>query len=579
MKETQWKTNITIKEYFPKLKKIPYNDYNCEISFNKVKQVIPLINKETISSHFTTNQIKKDLTYAISLINKEKKMTIGEANLIIPSFRLKQVKEIKKIKYEQQIKLSLNKKIKEKLFGPNINIGNIYLKFIIDIGVSFNSGDIFIFKLENKNIIGNNANDYNLSNLSLSSFLTNLSTLKENKKQNEKIIKNTSSFNNVKYLSTDNSNKENKNNKNNIICKEEVNNQPKRKVKIFSSNKIISLKKYKTKWHINREYLKSSAKIKNVYKSPEKNMSTSIKEKKTNSIIKNNKLRKAFSNENIRNNFNNIRINTEICNNTNKNNSYRKNKKEEIIKTERIKLKNSNKFKRIIKTTKKIDNNNNNDIKTKNENKNYYEFKEDIIPLIKDIAVKQKEIKNKFDNSKHLILKEKIIYQHKIMNYLKNNFEENNTKNFIHVNMNKHTNNFLLNKMTQIKLNELNIFQIIFNKKINNKNKNIDPKEIIKKKLKEQKEIQLLIKLIRNLIKVYGNLSHLFDNDNNKQILLKSIFLRYNIKEKDWNNEKDDLFDIYENINKKKQKSYYSNRIEEFNTIKEEEEEQMDTIE
>ena len=154
-------------------------------------------------------------------------------------------------------------------------------------------------------------------------------------------------------------------------------------------------------------------------------------------------------------------------------------------------------------------------------------------------------------------------------------------KNFIHVNLNKQANNILLKQMPKIKLNELNIFKIIFNQKINNKNK-IDPKLIINEKIKQQKQIQVLIGLIRNLIKIYGNLSHLFENDDNKKILIKSLFLRYNIKEKEWN-ENDDLFDIYEKFTKDNKEIKYHNRYkkekEEFNTIKEEEDEDMATIE
>ena len=154
-------------------------------------------------------------------------------------------------------------------------------------------------------------------------------------------------------------------------------------------------------------------------------------------------------------------------------------------------------------------------------------------------------------------------------------------KNFIHVNINKQANNILLKQMPKIKLNELNIFKIIFNQKINNKNK-INPKEIMKEKIKQQKQIQVLISLIRNLIKIYGNLSHLFENDDNKKILIKSLFLRYNIKEKEWN-EGDDLFDMYEKLLKEQKEENYHDRYqkekEEFNTIKEEEDEDMATIE
>ena len=575
MKDIQCKTNISLKDYFPKLKKIPYEQYNLIISNNKEKQIIPLKDPENKLFELTSKMTKKDLTYLITLIDSENNAVIGEAYLIVASFRLKKLKEIKKISFEQQVKIDLNKKMKENLFGPGINIGNIYLKLLIDISLCINTNNsnnnIFIYKIENKNksnnIIGNSGSEYNLSNLSLSSFLTNLSTLKENKKQNEKKIKNISSFNNIKYLSTDISSKHNKNNiKDNN--KEENNN--KRKMKILSPNKI-SLKKHRTKWHINREYLKT-CNNKNVINPNDKKINTSsnfnIKKINNSNIIKKNKIRKAFSNENIRNKNSNIRLSTEICNNEKKIKSNSKHKKD-INKTEKIKQKNFNKSKKIIKLTKNIDNN---------------EIKNNIISIINNIEDKNKEIKNKFDtiNSKYLLIKEKLSYEHKINDLIQNEYEHNNMKNFINVNINKQANNILLKQMPKIKLNELNIFKIIFNQKINNKNK-IDPKQIIKEKAKQQKQIQVLICLIRNLIKIFGNLSHLFEKDDNKKILIKSLFLRYNIKEKELN-EGDDLFDMYEKLvkDKKEEVNYYDKyqkEKEEFNTIKEEDDEDMATIE
>ena len=288
----------------------------------------------------------------------------------------------------------------------------------------------------------------------------------------------------------------------------------------------------------------------------------------------------------------NIRINTEISQNNASNSkiSFRKNKEEKKVKTERSKQKYISKFKKIIK----IKNKNNIDTNKENKEINKPGIKMNIVlknnvldfmSLFNDIISKNKEIKNKINflnSTKYLLIKEKIASNHKIKNILQNKFEEDNIKNFIHVNINKQSNNLLLNKMTKIKSSELNIFKIIFNKKIINKENNKDPKLIIKEKLKQQKQIQILLKLIRNLIKIYGNLSHLYENDNNKQILIKSLFLRYNIKEKEWNG-KEDLFDIYEKMIEENLKIKYHNKYhkekEEFKTIKEEDEEEMNTIE
>ena len=109
----------------------------------------------------------------------------------------------------------------------------------------------------------------------------------------------------------------------------------------------------------------------------------------------------------------------------------------------------------------------------------------DFMSLFNDIISKNKEIKNKINflnSTKYLLIKEKIDSNHKIKNILQNKFEEDNIKNFIHVNINKQSNNILLNKMTKIKSSELNIFKIIFNKKIINKENSKDPKLIIKEK-------------------------------------------------------------------------------------------------
>ena len=562
MKDIQYKTNISIKDYFPKMKKISYEKYNCEISYNKEKQIIPIKNKENQLIDFTTKEPKSNLTYIITLINTENNMIIGKSNLIIASFRLKQLKQSKRIKYEQQIKLALVKKMKESLFGPGINIGSIYLKLIIDISICFSiNNNILLYKLENKNksinFIGNNGSEYNLSNLSLSSFLTNLSTLKENIKQNGKNIKNVSSLSNInsniKYLSTEIPSKLNKNNNNNDNIKE---NSSKRKIKRLSPNKIISLKKYRTKWHINKEYLKSNSNRK--YINP-KNVQKNLSAEK----IKKNKIRKAFSNENIMNKNNKKKSNIEIIN-KNKRNISQSKRIRDINKTER---KRSTNIKKITKAIKIYDNK---------------ELKKNMISIIDDIKEKNKELKDKceLNNSKYLLIKEKINTQKKINNLINEEFEQKNVKNFIHVNINKKANNILIRKMPKIKLNELNIFKIIFNQKINNKNKK-DPKLIIKEKLEEQKQIQLLINLIRNLIKIFGNLSHLYENDNNKKILIKSLFLRYNIKEREWK-EGEDLFDIYENMLKEKEMKYndrYKQEKNEFNTIKEEEDEDLNTIE
>ena len=572
------KIGIILKDYFPKLKKIRLDNYDCIISNDKIRKNISLKEKENEVFNHKEKMVNSDLTYLISLIDNEYKSVISKSNLVIPYFRIKQLQNIKKIKYEQQIKMELNKEKREILFGNGVNVGSVFLKFIIDISISdlnnINS-NILKYQKENSNIINS---DLNLNNLSLSSYLTNLSTLKENKiNQDNKIEKKLYISNNnplfrLNYLYSETSPNIRKNSN--------------RKIK-KSQNTLI---KNKTKFHINREYLKS-----------DKNIDMNCKRKYINTSIETrmkskDKARKARSNANLR-------IKTESDNFDN----HKYNNKKKEIKSEIIKKKTVNKLKKdikIIEKKKKIS-------KTRNEKQFEYKKgegksqnvkenklksfnkinpkKEDNIFINENFFIKNdfmKQYQAKWNNikniinkgaSNYLLVKEKTIEQHKVKNLLQNEFEKKDIKNFIHVNINKKSNNFILSKMTKIKEKEINIYKIILNDKLINKK----PNSIIKEKQKQQKQMILLINIIRNLIKIFGNLSHIYNNNDNKKILIKSLFLRYNIKEKEWN-ENDNLLDIYENMIKEKEKKINCHLNEkekkEFTTIKEEEEEQEEEI-
>ena len=348
---------IILKDYFPKLKKIRLDNYDCIISNDKSRKNISLKEKENEVFNHKEKMVNSDLTYLISLIDNEYKSVISKSNLVIPYFRIKQLQNIKKIKYEQQIKMELNKEKREILFGNGVNVGSVFLKFIIDISISdlnnINS-NILKYQKENSNIINS---DLNLNNLSLSSYLTNLSTLKENKiNQDNKIEKKLYISNNnplfrLNYLYSETSPNIRKNSN--------------RKIK-KSQNTLI---KNKTKFHINREYLKS-----------DKNIDINCKRKYINTSIETrmkskDKARKARSNANLR-------IKTESDNFDN--NKYYNKKKE--IKSEIIKKKTVNKLKKdikIIEKKKKIS-------KTRNEKQ--FEYKKG--------EGKSQNVKNKDDENK-----------------------------------------------------------------------------------------------------------------------------------------------------------------------------------
>ena len=84
----------------------------------------------------------------------------------------------------------------------------------------------------------------------------------------------------------------------------------------------------------------------------------------------------------------------------------------------------------------------------------------------------------------------------------------------------------LLNKMIKIKLKENSIYQNIF--------ENYSDEEGFKDKIKllisEKKE--KLLNLIKNIVKFYGNISQIYNNDKNKKKIFKNLLDKYQIKEK-----------------------------------------------
>ena len=84
----------------------------------------------------------------------------------------------------------------------------------------------------------------------------------------------------------------------------------------------------------------------------------------------------------------------------------------------------------------------------------------------------------------------------------------------------------LLNKMINIKLKENSIYQNIFGPEFG--------EQVMQDKIAfliSQKK-ELMLNLIKNIVKFYGNISQIYNNDINKKNIFKSLLNKYNIKEK-----------------------------------------------
>ena len=672
MSEILCKIKIKLKDYYPRIKIIPYQDYYCSVSYDNDNLTFPLKNYGDFVFENVPKKISSDLIYNISLLSNKSKYLISKSNLVIAFNRLIQVIKMKNLKYEQQIRLFIEKDIKEKIFGPGFFFFFIFLKFGIElIGTKDSNSNIFL--PNNDNLLKKKSKIKNKSeyDFNINSSITNLSIIK-----NCDIIKTTENFQNNR-LSTNYStqkaddynhnytsiNKPNKSKskylytqtspfalqnyykhrseqtvgkkKSKRVYKNYNYLSPKNDIKnIFIEeipNNNINLKRYYSRKWNDKLYSKKED-FNKEYFLPNRFNDISIREKKE---TKRQKTERKINNKNEIKKFPREGKKSE---NPNKNISIEKNETKKINKKNSFKVKNNNKSNIIKKksknqndssicklvkrhslksqTTKNFYNNRNNSkrdeaIKIEESKttfqkidlykKNFKEFylikpvntqedlKNNIISMINCFIDKNKETKLSYINninkadSQYLLYREKIVLENKKAYSLQGQNNVNNIKDFIHVKINSKYNNVLFNKMLKMKIKEFNIIKII----LHNRNQNEIKNNLLQEKLKQQKQILVLLNLIRNLLKTYGNLSHLFDEDNNKKILIKSLFLRYNIKEKEWNNN-DNLIEIYNKMineiknNKKEDNMKKALSIkEEFKVIKEEneieeEEEEMD---
>jgi hypothetical protein len=190
--------------------------------------------------------------------------------------------------------------------------------------------------------------------------------------------------------------------------------------------------------------------------------------------------------------------------------------------------------------------------------------------------------KNKDLIKKNKTYKENLLNETKKNNIIKKNNITINSKKFI-FNINSQLNLKILVNLVNIKQIENDIFHKIFNENNNIFNNSYQEKNFV---IKNDK-ISLLLGLVKNCIKNYGDISYIYNNDIIKKIKLQAILEKYNINE-DKKNIKENSNKINENINNiffssknyDKQYLYISKyNKEKIKVIKEEDEEDDEEIE
>ena len=183
-------------------------------------------------------------------------------------------------------------------------------------------------------------------------------------------------------------------------------------------------------------------------------------------------------------------------------------------------------------------------------------IKDKIIKFIEKNNEIKKEIKTKMNENKalmkkFLLIKEKYYTELKINNHLNEELNLDKIKNIFHGNIRSKLNEELYFKMKKLKSKESKVLlNIFYDHKNSPEEKAKETKRKIQEKLEQQKKIHATLKIIRELIEKYKNLSQLYNDDEKKKILFKSLLLRYGIREKE-DTKENDLFEKYKEIQKK----------------------------
>ena len=279
-----------------------------------------------------------------------------------------------------------------------------------------------------------------------------------------------------------------------------------------------------------------------------------------------------------------------VINNIEENNLAKFNINEEENKNINIKneVKENNKI-------KQIENKDNIEIKKEEEEPllNPEEIKNQIIKSLVEAQNTKKEIisqiiKNREYKEKLLLIQEKFYTELKIRNRLNEETNNMKTKNIIHVNIRGKLNSNPYLSMKTIKSKESSIFYKIFYEHKNSPEyKALEARKKLKEKLEQQKKIHSLLNFVRELIKKYENLSQIYNDDEKKKILFKSLLLRYGIREKEEskeNNLMDKFKEIKNKLEEEKNKIKMQVKAKEIqedlykNVIKEEEDEERSSI-
>ena len=189
---------ITLKDYIPKSKSIPYENFICLIKHNNniISQIrFPNFSNNNLINH-KVESINSNIIYNFHIIDSYKKSLIGISHLCINFDKVKNLNINDILTQEGNHKLIIDSTTKRKFFDTITNMSDISL--IISTEIKILKKTLYeVNKSKNRFLMLNNEN-INISNINNNITYANLNTTPKNlkKKQILKSMKNNSeSFN------------------------------------------------------------------------------------------------------------------------------------------------------------------------------------------------------------------------------------------------------------------------------------------------------------------------------------------------------------------------------------------------
>ena len=181
---------ITLRDYFPKNKSIPYENFICLIKHNNnfISQISFPKNSENNFINHKVESINSNIIYNFHIFDSYKKSLIGISHLCINFDKVKNLNINDTLTQEGNHKLIIDSQTKRKFFDTVTNMGDIYLIISTEIKI-LNKTLYEPNKSKNRFLVINNEN-INISNINNTCANLNITPKSLKKKQIIKSLKN-----------------------------------------------------------------------------------------------------------------------------------------------------------------------------------------------------------------------------------------------------------------------------------------------------------------------------------------------------------------------------------------------------